>query len=283
MNGHWIGVTDIVVDVNGWQFHGLSEGPADGELVLLLHGFPEFADTWLSVMHSIAAAGFRTVAVDQRGYSSEGRPENVEEYAVEKLVSDVLGFADRLGAAKFHLVGHDWGGLLAWRLAAEHPERIRSLTVLSTPHPSAFFDALETDEDQKQRSKYIAFFRMPLRAAELFFEAFDYAALRRVYQGKVPEEQVNENIRRLSEAGALTAALNWYRALNLDMRIGPVSVPTLYIWSSQDLALGETAAVKTADYVTGPYRFERLEGMSHWLMAEAPETISKLVLEQILS
>jgi pimeloyl-ACP methyl ester carboxylesterase len=135
----------MVLEVNGLRFHALAEGPADAELVLFLHGFPEFADAWLNIMHPMAAAGFFTVAVDQRGYSPEARPPNVEDYAMEHLLSDILGFADKLDAGRFHLVAHDWGGLLAWQIAAEHPDRVRSLTVLSTPHTNAFLEAIQTD------------------------------------------------------------------------------------------------------------------------------------------
>ncbi len=270
----------IVLNVNGLRFDALQEGPDHGQLVLFLHGFPEFADAWIDIMHPLAAAGFRAVAVDQRGYSPGARPPKVEDYAVDYLLSDILGFADTLGSGQFHLAAHDWGGLLAWSLAAAYPDRIQSLTVLSTPHPDAFLAAVEKDEDQKQRSRYISLFRMPGGAAESLFQADNYRCLRGVYQGKVPEQLVNENVRRLSQPGALTAALNWYRALNLDTRIGHVSVPTLYVWGSQDMALGEVAAVGTAIYVDGPYRFERLDGRSHWLIEE-PDLISPLLLDHL--
>ena len=271
----------ISLNVDGFRSPALASGPADGELVLFLHGFPEFADAWLPLMRAAASSGFRAVAVDQRGYSPEVCPPEAEAYSSDHLLSDVLGFADELGAERFHLVAHDWGGLIAWQIAAEHPERTRSLTVLSTPHTDAFLNAIETDEDQKQRSKYIAFFRMPGRAAESFFEADDYTALRRVYQGKVAEAQLVENVRRFAAPGVLTGALNWYRALNLETRIGDVSVPTLFLWGSEDLAVGEAAATATAAYVTGPYRFERLEGKSHWLVEEVPELILTLILDQL--
>jgi pimeloyl-ACP methyl ester carboxylesterase len=270
-----------VIDVQGFRFNALAEGPVDGELVLFLHGFPEFADAWLDVMHPIAQAGFRAVAVDQRGYSPEARPQEVKEYVIEHLISDVQGFVNVLGRRRIHLVGHDWGGLLAWEFAARHPDRLQSLSALSTPHPDAFFNALEADEDQKQRSRYIALFRMPGGVAENLFQADDYQRLRGVYQGKLPESAISENIRRLAQPGTLTLALNWYRALNLEVRIGKIRVPTLYIWGSHDLALGETAATETARYVTGPYRFEKLEGRSHWLLEEVPDQVSALALEHI--
>jgi len=270
-----------VLDVQSFRFTALAAGPVDGELVLFLHGFPEFADAWLDVMRPIAQAGFRAVAVDQRGYSPEARPQEVKDYAIEQLISDVQGFVNALGCRRFHLVGHDWGALLAWEFAAKHPDRLQSLSALSTPHPDAFFNAIEADEDQKQRSRYISLFRMPGGVAESLLQGDDYQRLRGVYQGKLPESAIRENIRRLAEPGVLTSALNWYRALNLEVRIGKIRVPTLYIWGSQDLALGATAAIETAGYVTGPYRFEKLEGRSHWLLEEIPDQVSALVLEHI--
>jgi pimeloyl-ACP methyl ester carboxylesterase len=270
----------LLLEVNGFRFEGLSAGLPEKELILFLHGFPDFADAWLPVLHSVAAKGYYAVAVNQRGYSREARPTRVEDYATDALIEDALGFAYCLGADQFHLAAHDWGGLLAWQIATEHASRVRSLSILSTPHTNAFLDAIETDPDQKQRSKYIEFFRTP-GAAESYFQADDWQALRRVYQGKVAEERVEANIRRLSEPGALTAALNWYRALNLKTRIGTTSVPTLFVWGSDDLAVGQVAAENTASYVTGPYRFEKLVGKSHWLLDETPGEIAKLMLEHL--
>src|SRR5712664_138483 len=274
-------VEKTVIEVQGFRFSALAAGPVDGDLVLFLHGFPEFANAWLDVMRPIAEAGFRAVAVDQRGYSSEARPQEVKDYMIEHLISDVQGFVNALGRRRYHLVGHDWGALLAWELAARHPDRVLSLSALSTPHPDAFFNAIEADEDQKQRSRYIALFRMPGGVAENLFQADDYQRLRGVYQGKLSDSAISENIRRLAEPGALTSVLNWYRALNPDVRIGKTSVPALYIWGSQDLALGETAAIDTASYMSGPYHFEKLEGRSHWLLEEVPDRVSELVLEHI--
>lgn len=162
---------------------------------------------------------------------------------------------------------------MAWEFAAKHADRLQSLSTLSTPHPDAFFNAIESDEDQKQRSRYIGVFRTPGGVAESLFQSDDYQRLRGVYQGKLSESAISENIRRLAEPGALTSVLNWYRALNLEVRIGKISVPTLYIWGSQDLAVGEIAAMETPRYVSGPYTFERLEGKSS--VGVAAETHSR--------
>jgi pimeloyl-ACP methyl ester carboxylesterase len=140
----------------------------------------------------------------------------MSDYGIEHLISGIEGFADALGRRHFHLVGHDWSAFLAWVFAAKHPDRVQSLSALSTPHPDALLNAIETDEDQRQRSRYISFFKMPGGAAESFLQADNYQRLRAVYQGKLSESEINENIRRLAQPGALSAALNWYRALDLD-------------------------------------------------------------------
>ena len=271
----------ITIDFNAFRFDAYVEGPTDGELVLMLHGFPQFADSWLPITHALADSGFRAAAVNQRGYSPGARPEPIGEYVLERLVGDVQSFADAFGATRFHLVGHDWGAFVGWVYAAKFPERLLSLTAVSTPHPDAFLNAIENDADQKMRSQYITLFRAPGGTAEKLLEANDYALLRRSYQGKVPDAQVQQNVTRLSQPGALTAALNWYRALKMDERVGKVKVPALYIWGSNDLALGRTAALDTAAFVEGPYRFVELAGKSHWLLEEMPEETAKLILEQV--
>jgi pimeloyl-ACP methyl ester carboxylesterase len=266
-----------VLVLDGLSFNTLSAGPKVGEPVLLLHGFPQFADIWSGLMQSLAGIGFRTFAPDQRGYSAGARPSEIESYDVSHLTADVLAFADSLGFSSFHLVGHDWGGFLAWKLAAEHPGRVRTLSVLSTPHVDAFLEAVKGDPDQKARSRYIEFFKMPGHVAESYFLADDGKHLREVYSGKVSEPQVSSNVCRLSEPSALTSVLNWYRALDLDMRIGRVRVPTLFIWGNEDHSLGETAALATAQYVDATYQFEVLKGCSHWLLEEAPDKISTFI------
>jgi pimeloyl-ACP methyl ester carboxylesterase len=270
-----------IVDLNGLRFNALSVGPAERDAVILLHGFPQFADVWTGMMHALAAGGLRAQAFDQRGYSPGARPLAVEDYDIVHLTSDVLAFTDQACASKFHLIGHDWGGFLAWKLAAEHPERVGSLCVLSIPHVDAFLEAVRSDVEQQDKSKYIQFFRMPGGTAESVLLSDGAQRLRSVYQGKLAEEQIEANVRRLSEPGALTAALNWYRALDLETRIGNVAVPTLFLWGDQDLACGKQAAMRTAQYVSAPYRLELLKGYSHWLLEEAPGQIAEFVLSHI--
>ncbi|WZO99111.1 alpha/beta hydrolase [Isosphaeraceae bacterium EP7] len=275
------GVERLVLDVNGFRFDALAGGPVSGPLVILLHGFPEFADSWLPILGRLAEAGFRAVAVDQRGYSPGARPGRVADYAVDLLVSDVLGFADTFGQARFHLVGHDWGGIVAWTLAARHPGRLASLCVLSVPHVDALLDAIANDPDQQRRSWYVKLFRAPFHIAEFLLKAWNFRGLKKAYDGKLSAPQVEANVRRLREPGALTAALNWYRALDVSARIGLVEVPTLYVWGDRDQALGPVAAHATAAHVSGPYRFEILDGASHWLLEEEAAAVGRLILENL--
>ncbi len=273
---------ESTLGVNGWEFEALAAGPATGELVLLLHGFPQFADSWAAVASVLGRAGYHAVAVSQRGYSAGARPEKVADYDLGHLTADVLGFADALGTRSFHLVGHDWGAVLAWMVAGRWPERVRSLTALAVPHPDAFFEAVRSDPGQMWKSKYIVFFKAPGHVAETLFLAGGAKLLRRAYQGIVPAAQVEANVRRLREPGALTAALNWYRALSLrPPPTGRIRVPTLYVWGDQDIALGETAALATAHHVEAPYTFERVAGGSHWLIEEEAERVERLILEHL--
>ena len=264
-------------------YDALACGPADGEFVLLLHGWPEFADSWSEVLPALGTAGYRAVAVDQRGYSPRARPPRIADYAVPELVADALAFADSQGANRFHLVSHDWGGMVAWALAGAHPERLKSLTVLATPHPDALNRAAATDATQHDRLDYVRFFRRDDGAAERALLADDAARLRAAYAGQVPEALVDGNVRRLSAPGALTATLNWYRAPEsvISIPAGRISVPTLFLWGSEDTALGRGAAESTGEWVDGPYRFEALEGASHWLPEEVPDVVAPKILDHL--
>jgi pimeloyl-ACP methyl ester carboxylesterase len=169
---------------------------------------------------------------------------------------------------------------VAWWTAGAHPGRIRTLTVVSTPHPGALAGALRTDEDQRARSLYMIDWR-ETPATENDMLAHDAAKLRTLYAGKVPRASADAYIRHLSQPGALTAALNWYRSGRPEGAIGTIDVPTLYVWSAEDTAFGPAAARETGRWVDGPYRFETLRGISHWIPEEAPELLNRLLLEHL--
>ncbi|MFE0379912.1 alpha/beta fold hydrolase [Streptomyces inhibens] len=273
----------LEIQVGPHTYDALACGPADGEFALLLHGWPEFADSWSAVLTALGAAGYRAVAVDQRGYSPRARPPRIADYAVPELVADALAFADSQGAGRFHLVSHDWGGMVAWALAGAHPERLKSLTVLATPHPDALNRATAEDPTQYQRLDYVRFFRLNDGAAEAALLADDATRLRAAYGGKVPGALVDDNVLRLSAPGALTATLNWYRAPEsvISVPAGRIAVPTLFLWGSEDTALGRVAAESTGEWVDGPYRFEALEGASHWLPEEVPDVVTPKILDHL--
>ncbi|MQA95938.1 MAG: alpha/beta fold hydrolase [Streptosporangiales bacterium] len=266
-------------------FGGPDGAPDDGATpVLLLHGFPQSASCWGTVSARLHAAGLRTIAPDQRGYSPGARPSAVEDYETPHLVGDVIGLLDALGLERVHLVGHDWGAAVAWHVAIRHPDRLATLTAVSVPHPAAFGRALREDADQQERSTYIQLFRQPGKAEELLLE--DGARrLRAMYGDAVPAGQIEEHVRLLSEPGALTAALNWYRAMTAHRTSDvagddAVRVPTTYVWSTDDMALGRTGAEECGRHVTGPYRFAVLEGVTHWVPEQAPEELAELIVER---
>jgi pimeloyl-ACP methyl ester carboxylesterase len=265
---------------NGAVHEALAAGPEGGELVLLLHGFPETSFEWRAVLPALATAGYRAVAPDQRGYTPGARYDDLAEYHVDHLAADVARFADALGAERFHLVGHDWGGFVAWYAAGRFPMRVRTLSVVSTPHPGAFVAAYHGDTDQRERSAYMDWFRTP--DAEAAFLADDAAMLRAAYQGH-SGEGADEYARVFSadRGAALTGGLNWYRANDFTDDSGPITVPTLYVWSDDDVALGRDAAEATGSFVEGPYRFEVLPGISHWVPEEASEALNHLLLEHL--
>ena len=251
-------------------FDVLAAGDPAGEPVLLLHGFPQTAACWTELAEVLAGAGYRALAPDQRGYSPGARPRAVRGYCMPELVADVLALADQAGVVgRFHLVGHDWGGAVAWHLAARHPERVATLTAVSTPHPRAFGAALRASA-QPLRSAYIAFFRTP-RLPELVLGARGLAGLRLLLacSGLGPE-WVETYAAALAGPGALAAALAWYRAAGPStLRVPAVVVPTCHLWGSDDPALGRQATEATARWVTGPYRLHVLDGAGRPLAARA--------------
>jgi pimeloyl-ACP methyl ester carboxylesterase len=198
---------------------------------------------------------------------------------MDLIVGDVVAMADELGWGRFDLVGHDWGGAAAWWTADAHPERLRSLTVVSTPHPAALGEALRSDDEQRMMSQYMIDWRE--RSTERRMLADNAKALRAMFDRRVEHSRVEEYIQRLSEPGALTAALNWYRSGGPGTKADRITVPTLYVWSTEDIALGSAAALGTAAWVEGPYRFEMIEDVSHWVPEEAPELLAGLLLEHL--
>jgi pimeloyl-ACP methyl ester carboxylesterase len=304
---------DLEVSARGLTFNAVEVGPGDGRAVLFLHGFPQTSYSWHHQLEALGAARYRALAFDQRGYSPKARPPTVDDYRIAELAADVLAVADHWGLDRFDLVGHDWGAMVAWVVAGRHPDRVRTLTAVSVPHPRAFAaafgagtsDSQESgagggggasrsekdtagDADQRQRSSYIEVFRAEGGVAEraLLGEDGSGSGLRAMFDASglsSDTDEVRQFVATMLEPGALTAALNWYRATEPHALtdVGAITVPTLYVWSDEDIALGRMAAEATVDWVSGPYRFEVLEGVSHWIPETAPRELNRLLLEHL--
>lgn len=283
------GSTALELTVGPFTFDAVAVGPTDGEPVLALHGFPEGAYCWRRVTPALAAAGYRTVAPDQRGYSPRARPTEPADYRMDLLVGDALALADALGWDTFHLVGHDWGGAVAWQVAGRHPDRLRTLSVVSTPHPVALAEARNAGpsadgDDQAERGSYMDTFRAV--GAEDLFLADDRALLKLMLVGSgMDPESAAHCLERATTREAVAGTLNWYRGADPGdaAGLGAITTPTLYVWSTEDIALGRMAAELTAEKVSGDYRFEVLEGVSHWVPEAAPDALAALLVDHLTS
>jgi pimeloyl-ACP methyl ester carboxylesterase len=276
----------LQADVGDLTFDVRVDGPDDGRPVLLLHGFPETSLSWAAVTPLLTEAGLRTYAPDQLGYSPGARPDEVGAYALPNLAQVTADLMTALEIPRADVVGHDWGANAAWALAAWHPDRVRSLTAVSVPHPGAYTAAYRADPEQKERSAYIRLFWQAGKAEEVLL-ADGARRLRRMLGTRaetgIPEDAVDEYVALLSAPGALTAALNWYRAMDSGTRVDRVAVPTTYVWSDGDVAIGRTAAEGCAQFVTGDYRFVELPGITHWIPEQAPRAPPAPVLDRIAS
>jgi pimeloyl-ACP methyl ester carboxylesterase len=267
-------------------FDTLVAGDRGAPLVLLLHGFAESFHCWRAQLIALADMGFRAVAPSQRGYSPGARPDPRDHpsYHIDRLMDDAMAIAAacNYGDKRFHLAGHDWGGSIAWALADRYEARLASLSILSRPHPNAFNRALQmADGEQAQRSKHHTAFLEP-DAAEIVL-ADDAKWLReRLTAAGVPQSAIAEHLSVLGNRQAMEAALAWYRARGaIRSPLGPIRVPTLYIWGDADDTVGRLAAEGTRDFVAAPYRFEALAGVGHFAAEQVPERVSELMLQHL--
>lgn len=272
------------IGAGGFTFDLLDEGDSASTAlpVLLLHGFPQDLTSWNALAAGLQRAGYRTIRPNLRGYSAGARPTDVDAYRMRHLVDDALGLLDALSIERCHVIGHDWGGALAWALASEAPERVATLTVLSTPYPSAM-TRVALRSDQGLRSWYMAAFQLPSLPERLLRPPSKaWSALMR----GLPPAARQHYTERASEAGALTGMLAWYRAMGREMRDPSlhwhrIKVPTLYCWGARDPALGAAAAQATRSYVTGPYTFLVLPDQGHWLPERAADRILPALVEHL--
>jgi pimeloyl-ACP methyl ester carboxylesterase len=260
-------------------FDVVDGGPRDG-VPVVLHGFPETSDSWAEVTPALQEGGYRTLAFDQRGYSLEAMPSGRSAYRLEELAGDVLALAEQADLEPFHVVGQDWGASVAWALAAWHPRRLRTVSALSVPHPRAFVTAMLTGS-QFLVSWYMGAFQVP-GVPERLLRDGDRLRARLVKTG-LPERFADLYLAKLARRGALTGALNWYRGAQpmRFLRMPPVAVPALYLWGTRDAGVMKAAAQGNARHVRGPYRFEALSGVTHWIPETVPETVAGFLVEHL--
>ena len=267
-------------------FDALTAGEDAAPLVLLLHGFAESMHCWHAQVAALADMGHRAIAPSQRGYSVGARPDphDFPSYHIDRLMDDAMAIvaASGHGDRRFHLAGHDWGGSIAWALADRHADRIASLTVLSRPHPNAFNRALEMkDGDQARRSRHHKAFLEPDAAGVVLADDCKWLRERWAANG-MPATAMEKHLSVLGNEDAMEAALAWYRARGaIRGPLGPIRVPTLFIWGDADDTVGRIAAEGTVDFIAAPYRFEVLPGAGHFAADQMPERISELMLEHI--
>jgi pimeloyl-ACP methyl ester carboxylesterase len=274
------GTRERFATTNGVRLHVVEAGPDHGPLVVLLHGFPELWYGWRRQIPALAAAGFRVLVPDQRGYNTSDKPAGIASFRLEALAADVVGLMAEAGRERALVVGHDWGAIVAWWLALARPERVERLAVLNAPHPAVMRRHLLSSLRQLRRSWYMLFFQLPL-LPELWLSRADHAQLARAVRGgrrgTCTQADLAVYRRAWSEPGALTAMVNWYRAgLRDAMRRLPgsrVGVPTLVLWGARDRFLGREMAVPSAE-LCADGRLVLLEGATHWVQHDQAEAVN---------
>jgi pimeloyl-ACP methyl ester carboxylesterase len=265
---------------DGIELDVLDEG--EGPPVLLVHGFPDSSHLWRGQVPALTGAGLRVIAPDMRGFGASDRPDAVEAYGIGRAVADLVGVLDALGVEHARVVGHDWGAAVAWLFAAIHPGRVERLVALSVGHPAANRRSIA----DREKAWYMLLFQFEGIAEELLSRD-DWALFREWLRG---DGDVERYVADLGRPGALTAGLNWYRAnlhpaRELEARppIPPVAAPTLGVWSTGDNYLREEPMLRSAEHVTGPWRYERIEGAGHWMQLDATERLNALLVDFLLA
>lgn len=275
---------------HGTRLHAVEAGPEDGPLVLLLHGFPEFSYAWRKQIGPLAAAGFRVVVPDQRGYGLSDKPQGLDAYNLDRLAGDVVGLIDALGRDRAHVAGHDWGGAVAWWVGIKHAERLDRLALLNIPHPYVMRKTVRKSPVQRARSSYIFFFQLP-GLPELTLRLRSHALLARSLvhssrPGTFTAEDLAVYRAAWARPGALTGMLSWYRAAVRSRPQRPasprVTVPTLLIWGANDRFLGREMAQPSID-LCDEGRLVFLEEATHWVQHEEPDAVNRLLVEHLRS
>jgi pimeloyl-ACP methyl ester carboxylesterase len=263
--------------------NAVTAGPNDGPAVVLLHGFPEFWYGWRKQIAPLAEAGLRVIVPDQRGYNQSSKPPHVRDYRLRELTADVIAIADQIGREKILLVGHDWGAAVAWNTAMRYPGRIEKLAILNVPHPAVMLRFLKTNPRQMLRSWYMLFFQIPRLPELLFLRNGERTLLRTSRTGTFSPEDLDRYREAWGRPGAVTAMINWYRALLREIPDRAavetrVSVPTRILWGKQDRFLMSAMAAESLKYCDHGELFELPEA-THWIQHEEPERVNQLLIE----
>ncbi|HEX8388684.1 MAG TPA: alpha/beta hydrolase [Sphingomonas sp.] len=269
--------------VGDLELHVVEAGPEDGPPVVLLHGFPEFWWAWRHLLRPLADAGYRAIAPDMRGYGLSDAPTGVAAYRTDLLADDVAGLADALGLERFSLVGHDWGGIVAWAVASRHADRLDRLVIMDAPHADVWGRFAASHPTQALRSAYVGWFQLPM-LPELSLGAFGHAGLKATLRATArPGVFTPDALRRYAEAwarpGRLTAMLNYYRALRLpgSAKLGRIATPTLILWGGRDGFLDDRLAAASAA-MCDDARTVVLEDATHWLHLEEPARVAEEIV-----
>jgi pimeloyl-ACP methyl ester carboxylesterase len=275
---------------NGINLHVVQAGPADGPLAILLHGFPEFWYSWRRQIPALANAGFCVWAPDQRGFNLSDKPEGLDAYALDNLVADVIGLIDAAGRTRAHIVGHDWGAAVTWRIANRFPQRVATASILNVPHPLVMAKYVQRSLRQALRSSYFAFFQLPALPEKLLrannWQLMVAGMRRSSPPGLFSEADMQAYRQAWSQPGALTGMLNWYRAgIQRPLSWSPsprVEPPLLMLWGAKDTALERELAPLSLE-LCDHGRLHYLEEASHWVQHEAPGAVNRLLLEHLTS
>jgi pimeloyl-ACP methyl ester carboxylesterase len=277
----------MVINANNYKFDCRVSGNIKDELVILLHGFPETSYMYKDLIKDISDSGYYCIAPNLRGYSEGARPQGRDNYTLDKLVNDVLEMINHTGKEKLHLIGHDWGAVIGWQIAHDYPNKLLSWTALSVPHTNSFFNAILNDKEQKKKSYYMWLFQIPI-LPEFCLKFMNLKILRGLWSYHSKQE-INDYTQTLKQKGALTAALNYYRA-NFKLKrlakkgqiLGDIHVPTLFIWGKHDTSVGSSAAKNSYAYIKADYQFLELK-TDHWIIQKKYNEAKNSILEHLNS
>ncbi|MDE4086612.1 alpha/beta hydrolase [Planococcus maritimus] len=274
------------VETNGIRLHVAAAGPEEGELVVLLHGFPEFSYGFHHQMEELAASGYRVVAPDQRGYYLSDKPERIEDYTIDKLRDDIVGLIEAFGETSAFIVGHDWGGAVAWHLAASKPEYVKKLIAINIPHPAAMPRVMMKNPLQWVKSSYMAFFQLPEVPEKLMAEN-DFESMKQAVEGTArpnafTEQELDRYREAWSQPGALTGMLNWYRALRKgslnQVPKKPIEIPVRMLWGIGDQFLSPMLAKESLKFCEDA-ELVWIGEATHWVHHEQPVIVNQLIKE----